>query len=512
MQYLYKSIRIGAGYDRLSGEFKKNCMVKINSPIAFEFSDKKEFQLLKIEELSQLAWAMELPKTALLPGSPHGLLREKYHFFKSITFNRFNHFILAKAKITHTENNIGDSILKEKYIGYLKENGISQFIERCGNSYLSKYSMGMEYFFLFEFESNTVQEHEKLSSLFESLDKHSFGYEEFFEVLLSFRNLNAKKIDIFRHGDILNLDNPKQKQLANILNRIKSEMLNKELKPHSFTYSPYPAFIHKSSSHPNKKTLETVLDYYATNQETLLDLNYIGSHPNKFNLSNIETKLTDWKSQANYNLSYLSRLFSRCSHVLETCSEPGKKFLFTPIPKNLEIKHIASSHRKQNSCTTTVFKLGRGKECGVASYQQKQMPYCGVARYQKAPNKLCPGSIPPLGPQILKKGYLTLKPVDKKELKLLKLECQEKFGKDWIYSDLNPVYHGPLQGSQKVEGQPGYHTCIRLAKIVSCRHPSHGVEAYKKCEHPSHGVAKFKQCRLPEFGVQYRLPRSCLLR
>lgn len=511
-QYLYDSIRIGAGYDSLAGKFKKNCMVKMNSPIAFEFSDKKNFQLFRIEKLSQLTKALELPPTALLPGSPHALFKGKHDFFKSLTFNRFNHFILAKAKITFTEKNIGDSILKEKYIGYLKENGISQFTERCGNTYLSKYSMGIEYFLLFEFVSSTGKEQKKLISLFESLNQHSFRNHEFFEILFSFRNLTINKINIYKQGQSLSLDNPKQKQLAMILDQIKSEMLSKQLKPHSFVFSSYPPFIHSQSPNPNQEVLKTILSYYAENLETMRDLDYISSFPNNFKLPNIESKLIDWKGQASYNLSYLSRLFSQCASKFEPCLEPKMELSFNPIPRNLEIKQLEPRPLQHDSCLTTIYKLGRNRQCGVASYLQRQMPYCGVARYQKARNKLCPGFIPPSGPKLLKRGYLSLKPLKKDELWLLNQECQEKFGSDWIYSDMNPVNHGPLRGSQRIEGQLGYHTCIRLAKIVSCRHPNHGVEAYKKCEHPSHGIAKYKECRLPEFGVQYRIPRSCLLR
>ena len=102
-QYLYDNIRIGAGYDSISGEFKKNCIVKVGSPITFDFSDQKLFELQQINSLSQLVQALELPLTAILPSPPHPLFKEKNDFLKLIAFNRFNSFMLAKAKISLTE-------------------------------------------------------------------------------------------------------------------------------------------------------------------------------------------------------------------------------------------------------------------------------------------------------------------------------------------------------------------------------------------------------------------------
>ncbi|NRA46991.1 MAG: hypothetical protein HRU09_18745 [Oligoflexales bacterium] len=508
-QYLYDNIRIGAGYDSISGEFKKNCIVKVGSPITFEFSDQKLFELQQINSLSQLVQALELPLTAILPSPPHPLFKEKNDFLKLIAFNRFNSFMLAKAKISLTEKNIGDSILKEKYIGYLKENGIGQFTERCGDSYLSKYSMGIEYFFLFEFSSHQGSIPGRLSSILKDLHKKALEHVTFFNALSSFHSLGIKRIYIFNQDDILTIDKPNENQLSMILSQIQSQLLNKKSKPHSFTFSSYSPLIEKQKPHPNNGPLDEILRYYATNQETLLDLTYISAHPDEFSLKNADPKLAEWNGQARYNLSFLSRLFSQCLSRKEDCENPKHKFFYNPRPNDLAIKQQVSPSIKHHSCMTTVYKLGRGRQCGVASYLEKRMPYCGVARYQKAPNKLCPGSIPPLGPKILKKGHLSLEQLSSSEQAYLNQECQEMFGKDWIYSDFNPVHHGPLQPSQKTEGQVGFHTCIRLAKIVSCRHPSHGVEAYKKCEHPSHGVNQFKECRSPEFGVQYRLPRAC---
>ena len=511
-QYLHNSVRIGAGFDSIRGEFKKNCIVKINSPITFEFSDKKNFELLSIDRLIDLTKALELPTTSILPVTPHPLFKEKHYFLKSLTFNRFNHFLLAKVKVTSYEKNIGDSILKEKYIGYLKENGINQFTERCGNSFLSKYAIGSEHFLLFEFMSRDEEEHNKLQSLFGSFENYKFNQDDFFQVLSSLQNLKIKRVYINNQNETLTLNTPSSKQLNLILSQMKSRLMKEEGQPHSFLYTPYHGIIDGQSRHPNKDSLETILSYHAANQETLNDLDYIHSHPHEFKQDKVKTKMSEWTSQAGYNLSHLSRLFSQCLNTLNSCLEPKQKYAFNPIPKSLVIKHTEANKPELNSCTTTVYKLGKGKKCGVASYIEKRMPYCGVARYQKAPNKLCPGSIRPLGPKILKKGALSFTPLDRYTRKALDTECQKKFGDDWIYSDLNPVQHGPLQASLKIEGQKGYHTCIRLAKIASCRHPSHGVEAYKKCQHPSHGVDEFKQCRRPEFGVQYRLPRSCLAR
>lgn len=507
--YLFDSIRIGAGFDSQTGEFKKNCIVKISSPVVFEFKDKSTFEIIQIDKLSKLIEALELPGPALIQNPPPSLYREKTNFFNSIAFNRFNHFILAKTKITLMEKNIGDSNLKEKYIGYLKENGIDQFAERCGNSYLSGYSMGIEYFFLFEIRSKTELENDQDTAIFKSLNKMPLKQAKFFETLEYFSKLNIKNVYAFKQGDILTLKSPKKSEIIDVSKQIKFKPTNKKPKPHSFTFAPYEPLTKQQNLHPNQAPLETIRDYYAQNLETLLDLDYIDTNMKEFKHISFQAKIPEWKNQANDNLSYLSRLFSLCSNPREQCTEPERKYLLNPISRNLVVKQFDESFYKNHSCTTTIYKIGRSERCGIASYKQKQMPYCGVAEYNKATNKLCPGSIPPLGPKILKKTKFSFKPMGEKQRNQLNLECKTKFGSDWIYSDINPVSHGPLQSTLKVEGQDAYYTCIRLAKIVSCRHPSHGVKAYKKCQHPNHGVEQFRECRLPEFGIDYTLPSPC---
>ena len=77
------------------------------------------------------------------------------------------------------------------------------------------------------------------------------------------------------------------------------------------------------------------------------------------------------------------------------------------------------------------------------------------------------------------------------------------FGPEWVFSDLTEeYYHRALTCEEKVtKNIKAFYRCIKLAKIRSCRHPTHGVELYKYCEHPDHGVLSYKECRAPEFGI-----------
>lgn len=511
--YEQKNLTPGAGYDSLTNSIKKKCIRRKN-PYSLEYTDKTHRTVIMIRGYQDLETALGLQSMSVFSPGKSKLFEVRSHFINSQKLHGFHHFVLLGLRTMNTTSFLDSSILKEKYQDYLKHNGAKSFWKRCGDSFLSRYSVGQERFLLLEFRSISDEEYQTLETFLDSYTGNYRTHEEFKKAaagLLRFEIENASLLDGYEQ--VRDLQKPNKFQMKKWFDEFLESKRWAEPEIHSFEFKPYP-IMNKEQEHFSeqvtitKEKLQNLKRIYYDTLEYHSNLDFIKFNQKQFPSSN-PTVIDEIDDKVMTVLANIRRKVSHSQPDHLSCSLADPKLhMRTKLP---ERNRYGMLNKDIRLCENPVYKSGTGPSCGVDSYRKKRSSLCGVELYKEAPNKLCPGYVPPKGPKIMESISSDIELSDRltdSQKAILNNLCINSYGPDWIFSSITRDQSHPIEANGKNPGKPLIN-CVRLAVIKSCRHPSHGIERFRECSHENHGVLTYRECRSPEFGVDFIRPMAC---
>ena len=494
IDYSNASLRLGKGYDAVSGADKGECV---------SFSGIEPFsgletllEIKQIEHTDTLSQEMSLSASAALKFEV-GSGSSKAEFVQSQSVTSYSTFVLVKAIVRAPVQNAVHLDYAPGFSRLLKNaNGQNQFRSSCGDYFVGGYISGGEFFGVIQIEST---DQVSKQSLEDSL-KASYGV---FNSALEFKQKLERvvkdrevRIRAYQGGGNPKILIPTADGLIKVATEFPTAFVDYEgkyngrgvvyrllLQPYSNLPLPEGAIVAPIVATNQVQVLDRLSQFASAFNQQINDINYILGYPERFvdpdpkALTTARNKIIEMKN------TVIAKAQACFSDSMSCTDDPTISFLPVKFPEmkgGTTCKNPIYNEKTDPKCGM-VFKEGTGSECGQKC-TSKSDPRCGIARWNSGSSPVCPP--------------------------IYQLAANGACGAGHQECSLGPCPH-PNHGNP----------CVSCRLVYpSCRAPGNGIEGYETCENPAFGIREyascqvcdgFQTCKHPNFGIDHIL--SCRL-